>query len=655
MTTNDQTISSLAILKVNYDQRGRDFIDNFVPFAVESLRQAGAPGTTAAATQAVFRDTFGIAIPQGAVASILKRATRRELATSGTNGRFFITAAGSESKDLASARDGVVREQRGLIERLVTFSSRHGDRPWTAEESEAALIRFALARGTSVLATRGSLADQRPTTSPPDESHLLGEFVLDLSNADPMGFAALESLIKGALLASAMYYPDLGRLPSKFERLDVFVDTRFVLRALGTAGPEHQAACAELLELIFELGGNLRVFDNTLLEIRGVLNATSFGLRTPRALRERSGETLEYLASIGQRASDVELLMAQLPRRLANLRIKIVGRPPHQGPLTVDEPKFEALLTEGRPADRPYPAEALRHDVAALTAIHRLRGGQPQPVLETARAVFLTTNALLARAGVEFFREEYGVTGIPLCYSDHHFATLAWLKKPTAAPALPRLYVIADSYAALSPSDGLWRAYLAEISHLEQEGDISEEDYFALRFTTTAKAALVDLTDEGDDVAPTVPEILRRTREAIRSEIAADMESNQAEAFAKRSTEHETELERLRRQTNEANGRRQNQIRTISVGIGRWASRLVLTFGTVLVALFAYIGLSGVLPELPFSQLVGFKGLVYGGAFVFLVLSVANLAFGTSVRSVSRSFELWVTGHVSSLLNTRFG
>src|SRR5947207_15748681 len=91
VTANDQTIASLAILKVNFDQRGQDFIDNFVPFVTEALRQAGPTGTTAGMSQAVLRDDFGIAIPQGAVASVLRRTARQGLSTRSGNSRFTIT------------------------------------------------------------------------------------------------------------------------------------------------------------------------------------------------------------------------------------------------------------------------------------------------------------------------------------------------------------------------------------------------------------------------------------------------------------------------------------------------------------------------------------------------------------------------------------
>lgn len=647
------TITSLAILKVNYDQRGQDFIDNFVPFVVDVLRSHGRVGATQAAVGQELRTDFGIAIPHGAVGSVLRRAVKRRLATNLGNGRFVLSDQGEQSPGLADARRAAVRAEEALIERLVKFSGSHTSTPWSPQEAEAALIRFATERGASVLADRGGLVDIAPAGEVRDESHIMAEFAIQLSQRDTDGFDHLETLIKGALLASALYYPDIGRIQSKFERLEVYLDTRVALRALGTAGPEHEAAARELLELLYELGASLRLFDNTLLEVRGVLAAASRALQHPGGLREGSGETLEYLASTGARASDVELLIAQIERRLANLRVTVRQRPAYAASLSIDEARFEQLLRSGRGTHRPYPEDALRHDVAAVTAIHRLRRGQAQPVLETAGAVFLTTNALLCSVTTEFFRDLQGAVAVPLCYEDYQLATLAWLKKPTAAPSLPRLFVIADAFAALNPPNGLWRSYLAEISRLEAQGDLTEEDYYSLRFTMAAKTALIDVTAGGGSVEATVPEVLRRTRAALRAEVEAEYRVSRpvvsdAEAVPK------DEVSTLRSQWESERRRRAAEIDSISNAVGRLVARVVFIPLTLICALVAYLSAAPFLPPITVPGSVAWGPLVYLAGLAILAIAVANVVFGTNVRAFSRDIELRVAHKVKALLAQRF-
>ena len=98
----------------------------------------------------------------------------------------------------------------------------------------------------------------------------------------------------------------------------------------------------------------------------------------------------------------------------------------------------------------------------------------------------------LARVARDFFSNV--ITGWPLALVDHDFTTLTWLKKPLAAPALPRLQVIADCHAAMEPSASLWQQYVREVESLQERGDISEQAYYVLRFSSEARQALMART-----------------------------------------------------------------------------------------------------------------------------------------------------------------
>ena len=71
------TLTSLAILKVNWDEKGHDYADNFVPFVIEAIRLSPQPEISVSGIQKSIRDEFGLVIPQGAVNTLLRRAQRR--------------------------------------------------------------------------------------------------------------------------------------------------------------------------------------------------------------------------------------------------------------------------------------------------------------------------------------------------------------------------------------------------------------------------------------------------------------------------------------------------------------------------------------------------------------------------------------------------
>ena len=93
---------------------------------------------------------------------------------------------------------------------------------------------------------------------------------------------------------------------------------------------------------------------------------------------------------------------------------------------------------------------------------------------EDSRALFVTTNRDLARVARAFLRREHPLGYLPPCVSDFTLTNLLWLKAPTAAPSLPLLQLIADSYALIQPSDTLWDQYVNEVTRLQARKTITQ-------------------------------------------------------------------------------------------------------------------------------------------------------------------------------------
>ena len=73
----DGTLTSLAILKVNWDESRTDFIDVLVPFVIEHLRVSQAPVASLSEVQQGLGEKFGLRPPQNTVRTVLGRAARR--------------------------------------------------------------------------------------------------------------------------------------------------------------------------------------------------------------------------------------------------------------------------------------------------------------------------------------------------------------------------------------------------------------------------------------------------------------------------------------------------------------------------------------------------------------------------------------------------
>ncbi len=665
-----EAIASIAILKVNFDRQGRDYIENFVPFVSEILRGVRRQPLTVADLQSALRTDFGLAIPQAAVDTIAKRLRRRGLATRDQRGRYLATDA-VDTSDFEEVRNQAVREEKALVHRLVEFSGEYGPR-LTFESAEQLLLQYIAARGPSLLGDL--LGSTTELDVPPAASfELVHRFVIAVRERDPEGFRYLDTMVKGSLLLAAIQLPDQGRVASRFENLDVYLDTRFLLRALGLAGPIPESPAKELLQALFELGANLRVFDSTLSEVVRVLTAVENSLRYGSELRLNSSEVLEHLAAAGYRASDVALTITRLPRLIATLRAKVVRVPPPSAPLTIDELGFSARLRDRAGGPAGYREDALAHDVDAITAIYRLRRGEAQPLLEYAKAIFLTTNTLLVRTSNQFFRPLLRAQSFPLAVTDDELGTLVWLKRPSAAPTLPAGLAIANSYAAMRPPVWLWRAYIDEIARLEKQGDITEDDYYALRYSLTALEEVSARSHAGAEaLKESVPEILARVRRVTEREVRARLESQVAATVGAVAegrvsvAQDDAEMARvaassLASAASRQRAEREQRIAELSTQIASAACMLLKIPAIILIALFVYAGVEPFLSPITHVALVPgrldppAREVVAIAAVIVCVLGVLAAWRGTTLNVVFRPVEVRLSRRIDFFLRARIG
>ena len=348
-------------------------------------------------------------------------------------------------------------------------------------------------------------------------------------------------------------------------------------------------------------------------------------------------EILEHLMTKGETPTNVELLLSRLESRLEDLGISVKPRPQHTRALGVDEQNLPRCC--GRRLNPREPA--VQHDVDSIAAVHRLRRGQKAVDIENCRAMFVTTSYRLCETSARFFSEHFGRTTAPHCMSSQAFTTIVWLKFPAQAPELPMKRLVADCYAALSPSPSLWSRFVAELSDLRAAEKLSLDDFYYLRFSVPARNALVEITGGNPTAfdAETIPEVLERARAQARAEVEAHLE---AERISRRLVEAELlkEKEASSQLSSDAQSAQQNAARLSQVveetrsallashndvmrrlsRVGEWAGRLAAA--AVLSGLVVAIG--GLFwASLLFSF---FPGLKEQSAWAWAVMVIAALA-----------------------------
>lgn len=545
----DKLLSTLAVLKANWDSNNRTYLDNFVPFVVDAAVSTGQDRVPIPDIAALVRERFGIPMPDGVVATVVKKAIRQGFGSRDEN-CFVLDAQRSAASDLTADRAKAVRQERALLAKLVDFAKGHFDTELTENEAEVALLAHVERHAVPLLRMilkgegyEGSLVDEHAA-----QDFIVSSFILDLSHRDPEGFDYLESIVKGSMLASVLYLPTPAQVDRSFQKTTLYFDTPILLKALGYEGDPARDAARELLDLAYRSGADLACFEHTVDEVRGVLssNATALSRLGKGGTPARGVEA--YFIANKVTPSDVELILARLEKNIASLRVVVREKPPAVEALTVDERELETALAE----DVLYARRGtLLNDLDSLTATFRARRGQTSAQLETARAVFVTSNSSLYGVARRFFYS--GQRDVwPVAMGDHELGTLLWLKLPLAAPSLPQRQVIADCLAAMEPGPRLWGAYLLEIDKLKEQSDLSESDYFLLRYTTEAKQALMEKTlGSAEYVSPElVDQVLEEARVALTEphrKIAQEANELHDEA-EKRAAAMEQQLDAIKQQ-----------------------------------------------------------------------------------------------------------
>ena len=329
------------------------------------------------------------------------------------------------------------------------------------------------------------------------------------------------------------------------------------------------------------------------------------------------------------------------------------------------------------------------NDVRSVSSIFRLRKGSGPRHIELCGALFVTTNAALVRITRGFFREECrsynNDSTVPIAMSADTLATLAWLKEPLLSPDLPRKRIIADCYVALNPSDGLWRSYLEEIARLEDDGQVSDEDYALLRYSTTARSVLMENTlgREEDFKVEQVAEVLRRSREEIEAPVLRELagaedrllEANKEREFlvleadeqARQLAKIQSDLqaatdaagaERLtaagaRDERDRLKAERTRWIERVSAAAGRCAFVAVWVVLALAALTSAVLGLGGVF-SIEWLPKVGkaLGGILLGVLIVVgVVVSLLDVISGWSIQRTARAISSFVADRCRRMLD----
>jgi len=631
----DATLVGLAMLKVNFDQEGGDYLDNFVPFIAESLRETKPDVVAPTDLQRDLLERFGLDIPLAAIDLLLRRTRGRGYVRL-QHGAYRPVTAKLDQVTFGKAHALASQRVRMVVSRLRQFSTEKHKVEWNDEETHGALAAYLAQYGTVVLSAR-----LRGTTIPvgahlPKGGHfIVASFITEAYERDPPLFDALDTLDRGNMLANVLFHPDASAIGKRFRNTQIFIDAPALLESLMTSGAEARTPCHELIALLEDARAQVRCFVHTTQEIVAVLLALERSLLRG-TVADNSGWRFRVsfgrLRRAGRPPSDLSLLAANLEANLSRLGVTVVPAPDYSDQtFVIDEAALDQRLKEAF----PWTSDDARiRDIRSIAAIVRIRGGRQPMSLEDAGGLFVTMNERLVAVSEMFLSKQLPSQPIPYTMDCQTLTNLLWLKRPHRCPDLPRLTLIANAYAALEPGDALWWSYLKEIERQRGTSGLSEEQYFEMRASLEAHRDLARLTlgDATAFTAGTAEEIRELVHERIRSGVVQELQGER-----QRHEQTRGELTESRAEVAAIDLRIRALARKVGV-VGGWITTGGCTLAVAAIVWVAASTLSG--------QLAGFLA-----AGVLGVLTIVDLVWGVRLASGSRRVGKVLSRFVESLLS----
>lgn len=506
---NRNTIISLAMLYAVWQTKHKDVLDLLRPFVLYAV------GTTTKLNDRIDIDAicgcmdkeFGYSSFQSAIVTrILQRETSDTDNTNKKNiikrdGSFYLINRLDEHNALFAERRTKCKEKSDAVSvALSVYLSKKeacGRNNYTQEEAERYLLTFFEARGNSVLT---SVDDLRQILSKNNEiEYFIARFILEHNEKRSIYMDYIVELIKGYYVTTALYYqaenPNITT--ASFKDVTFYLDTGILLAYLGYKSKPQNDSVQELVRNLKRNGANLACFNYNIEEVDSIL--TAYKMSKVQGSRGTSSITLEYFDENEYSYSHVESEQRSFADTLRADGIVPVDPnsmlESHGADRSISGLLNDDAIKAGVLSIRPkYNLTTLPEDIQAINAISRVRDGKTLRYIEKCKAVFVTKNTVLVSATKKFLEEQEIDIGFPLAITDEDLCVIAWLKDFKISNNLPKMRLLENVLAAVTPTPELMDAYFSHINSLERRGSISQDEATLLRIEHFARTELMSIT-----------------------------------------------------------------------------------------------------------------------------------------------------------------
>lgn len=534
----DKLLVSSSMLTAMCEKTNADNLKLLEPFVLVCLSDTTEPREEVPKGKilAMLEERFALqAMPEAVLDKILTRIAKGkgkivyEKRLANKDGRHFELV----QKPLRQVQAFLVQEEKAkqdsesVIKALITWiqENRVGHTP-SPEDAKKYLGTFFEANGFDILfepeELRGATIKNTDATN-----YQIGRFILNAQEHDSELFKKIVAIAQGMILVSVIYVDTTPA--SKFAAMrrlagvDVFLDTTFLLYALGYKTEGQKRAADVLLDLLKNNGAHLFVFQNHFSEIVEILNA----FKEQDSYSLKNGQTLEALEAEGYTSIEIDSEIRNLRHSLEKIGIVIAPETKYtddNGKLIenknayIDYVGLRAYLTNKIPSYGVHP-KMLDNDVSAVASIMVRRSGMTYSDIESCEAIFVTTNYSLVRHGNQFLHYPPYTMHITPIISDMDITTILWVKYAmTMCADISQLQLVEYARAALTPSVSVMDTFNSIARRLVKKGSMTEDEAANIRYSAYARAEIA--TACGGDPANLDDTSILAVRDRVKEQYA---------------------------------------------------------------------------------------------------------------------------------------
>jgi hypothetical protein len=468
---------NISLLESLQGNKKSDELDLFIPFLADILEELNTETIDKSELQNVFNDRFKIVTPLGALNSLLIRAKNLGLLIK-ENKQFFVQfpKVHELTKQSKLKKSEIKNSINSVVECLLTYAKEEFGEELTYEFGEESLYNF-IRSNISIFTENIDGSIPETNTKIKNKNYLLASFIKHIHQKNKSLIPDITRIVKGTLLANYLTFADKTSQKTKFNNITIYLDTPIIIGLLGWDGPTRKKSLHEFLELIIDLNVNIKIFDVTAREVRGVF---SFWIETLQNKRYHllHEMTRQLFNSRGVTPEQINTESVLLESNLNEIGIKVDNDFVLKEQFCCDVNRLKKILER-------VGFKRTSHDITCVSRVFNSREGKSINSLNQKFSTFITPNKSIENVTNHFFKKEIEVNSIQVVASEKWLATFLWLKHPEHFASLPFDMLLTDAYTALNSDDKFWDSFLRRFKDLKTKGNITEEDFNLVRWNNS--------------------------------------------------------------------------------------------------------------------------------------------------------------------------